>query len=307
MPNLHDIQRRINSVNSTKQITRTMEMVSAAKIRKATERVAATTPYSDSMAEMLGHVAESAGGSENPLLQEHDEVKNVLAIAVVSDRGLAGGFNANVLRTVEKQIKKLSAEGVDTHVIACGKKAISYFSFRGIELDMVFKDLSADPTFDEAATIAQRAITGYTNGDYDKVVIVYNHAKKAAEQTLRTETILPIDASALAREEDFSKALEAGVAAEAEENVSTGDVDFEPSAEDVLDSLLPAYVKMMIYHALVDSACGEQGARRNAMKSATDNATEMVETLERYYNRVRQGAITTEINEIVGGAAALEE
>lgn len=307
MPNLHDIQRRINSVNSTKQITRTMEMVSAAKIRRATERVAAATPYSDSMAEMLANVAVSGGTLDNPLLQEHEDVKNVLAIAVVSDRGLAGGFNSNVLREVEKKIRANQAEGIRTHVVACGKKAISYFSFRGIELDMVFKDLSADPTFEEAAAIATKAIEGYKAGEYDRVVLVYNHAKNAAEQTLQIETILPINPKDLAKDEDFSAAAIAGVDGGATDEVVNGDVDFEPSAEDVLGSLLPAYVRTMIYHALVDSAAGEQGARRNAMKSATDNANEMVETLERYYNRVRQGAITTEINEIVGGAAALEE
>ncbi len=307
MPNLHDIQRRINSVNSTKQITRTMEMVSAAKIRRATERVTEATPYSDSMAEMLGNVAASAGNVDHPLLQEHEGIKNVLVIAVVSDRGLAGGFNANVLRCVEKKIQGNTAEGIQSHVVACGKKAISYFSFRGIELDMVFKDMSADPTFDEAAAIASKAIDGYIEGEYDKVVLVYNHAKNAAEQMLRQETILPIDAEELAKEEGFSDVAAAGVDGGSTEGVATGDVEFEPDAEGVLASLLPSYVRTMVYHALVDSAAGEQGARRNAMKSATDNANEMVETLERYYNRVRQGAITTEINEIVGGAAALEE
>ena len=300
MPNLHDLERRINSVNSTKQITRTMEMVAAAKIRRATERVEAATPYSDSMAEMLANVAANAGGAENALLQTHDEVKSILAIAVVSDRGLAGGFNTNVLRQVEKIIAEVRAQGAEAHVIACGKKAISYFKFRGIELDMVFKDLSADPTVEEATAIATRAIAGYEAGEYDRVVLVYNHAKNAAEQQLREEVVLPIDTQSFAAGADAQEA-------EAEQAAVKGDVIFEPSSEAVLDSLLPAYVKTMIYHALVDSAAGEQGARRTAMKSATDNANEMVETLTRYYNRVRQGAITTEINEIVGGAAALEE
>lgn len=306
MPNLHDIERRINSVNSTKQITRTMEMVAAAKIRRASERVIAATPYSDSMAEMLANVAERAGGSENPLLQEHEEIKNVLVIAVVSDRGLAGGFNSNVLRHVEKYIKTLTTDGATAHVIACGKKAISYFTFRRIAMDLVFKDLSADPTIEEATAIATNAINGYINGDYDKVVLVYNHAKNAAEQILTVEAILPVDASSVAKKEDFSDLEGKGVSDDGTETVE-GDVIFEPGADAVLDGLLPAYVKTMIYHALVDSAAGEQGARRNAMKSATDNANDMVETLQRYYNRVRQGAITTEINEIVGGAAALEE
>ncbi len=303
MPNLHDIERRINSVNSTKQITRTMEMVSAAKIRRATERMEASAPYSESMGEMLSNVASRAAGSDNPLLQEREEVKSVLFIAVVSDRGLAGGFNSNVLRHVEKAIRARNAEGVESHVIACGKKAISYFSFRKIDLEMVFRDMSSDPTVEEAAAIATKAIEGYSTGIYDQVVLVYNHTKNAAEQVLREEVVLPVDTSnvsvpAASTDEDVKDKATQEVPA---------DTIFEPDTDAVLNGLLPAYVKTMIYHGLVDSAAGEQGARRNAMKSATDNANEMVETLQRYYNRVRQGAITTEINEIVGGAAALEE
>ncbi len=300
MPNLHDLERRINSVNSTKQITRTMEMVAAAKIRKATDRVDAATPYAESMSEMLGNVAESAGNLENALLATHDDEKNILYIAVVSDRGLAGGFNSNVLRHVEREVHAARARGANARVVACGKKAITYFDFRKIELDLTFKDQSADPTLDEALQISARAIEGYTTGEYDRVVLVYNHAKNAAEQQLREEVVLPIDAEALATP---ARVQDEG----AEKAVLQGDSIFEPDAESVLDSLLPAYVKTMIYHALVDSAAAEQGARRTAMKSATDNANEMVETLQRFYNRVRQGAITTEINEIVGGAAALEE
>lgn len=300
MPNLKDIERRINSVTSTKQITRTMEMVAAAKIRRANERVASATPYSESMVEMLAHVARLVNGTESALLQKHDEVKNILVIAVVSDRGLAGGFNSNVLRTIEKMTKAKKAEGVNTHIIACGKKAITYFNYRKIPLAMEFRDLSADPTFEEASSIAAYAMNAYINEEIDEVIVVYNHAKNAAEQVLREEMILPIDTEVL---------LHAGAGEDSEDGDGKPQAvfDFEPSAGDVLESLLPAYVRTTLYHALIDSAAGEQGARRNAMKSATDNANEMVDSLTRLYNRVRQGAITTEISEIVGGAAALEE
>lgn len=303
MPNLHDIERRIGSVSSTKQITRTMEMVSAAKIRRAGERVAAATPYADSMVEMLANVAKRVGGSENALLRKHDEVKNVLFVVVVSDRGLAGGFNSNVLRHVERLMKEKQAAGAATQVVACGKKAVGYFTYRKVEPVLAYSDLSADPTVEEAASIAAYAIEGYENGTIDEVVVVYNHAKNAAEQTLREELVLPVDTAAL--EAELS-----GAGAEAQTQGDPkleGDVIFEPSADAVLDRLLPAYVRTTLYHALIDSAAAEQGARRNAMMSATDNATEMVETLTRLYNRVRQGAITTEISEIVGGAAALED
>jgi F-type H+-transporting ATPase subunit gamma len=173
---------------------------------------------------------------------------------------------------------------------------------------MVFKDMSADPTIEEAASIAAKAIDEYESGECDKVVLVYNHTLNAAEQKLTQEEILPIDSERFAHKQDLSKAESEGVTSAEDDDTSLeGDVIFEPSADAVLDTLLPAYVKTMIYHALIDSAAGEQGARRTAMQSATDNANEMVDTLNRYYNRVRQGAITTEINEIVGGTAALED
>lgn len=299
MPNLHDIERRISSVNSTKQITRTMEMVAAAKIRRATERVEAATPYSNSMMEMLANVAARVNGSENALLRKHDEVKNVLLVVVVSDRGLAGGFNSNALRHAESIMKEKRAAGANVNIVACGKKAIGYFSYRKVEPVLEFKDLSADPTLEEASSIAAYAINGYENGELDEVIVVYNHSKNAAEQQLRDEMVLPIDSEAL-----LASDAEKG---EGEKGALEGDVVFEPDASGVLDRLLPAYVRTTLYHALIDSAAGEQGARRSAMKSATDNANEMVGTLTRLYNRVRQGAITTEISEIVGGAAALED
>ena len=288
MPNLHDIERRINSVNSTKKITRTMEMVAAAKIRFASERVEKATPYSNSMAEMLADVATRVGGAENALLKKHDEVKNVLLVVMVSDRGLAGGFNSNILREAEHLMKAKAAEGAQCHVVACGKKAIGYFAYRGILPEMQFAGLSADPTFDEATRIASYVRDKYATGQVDEVLVFYNHTRNAADQDPRVEQLLPIDVSSISTP---------GTGAEAT-------FDFEPNEAAVLDRLLPAYVETMVYHALIDSAAGEQGARRKAMKSATDNATEIINTLQRQFNRARQGAITTELTEIVAGAAA---
>ena len=223
----------------------------------------------------------------------------MLVVAVVSDRGLAGGFNSNVLRTVEKLIRAKKAQGVEVDVIACGKKAIGFFKYRKIEPVLDFKDLSADPTLEEANAIADYAVKAYEEGSIDEVVLVYNHAKNAAEQVLREEVILPVDTQAV-------MAATADQAEAATDSVPAG-LEFEPEPADVLARLLPAYLRTSIYHALIDSAAGEQSARRSAMHSATENANEMVETLSRLYNRVRQGAITTEISEIVGGAAALED
>ena len=305
MPTLRDIKKRINSVQNTKQITRTMEMVAAAKISRASARVTAATPYSDSMTEMLGSVAGHASALDHPLLAVREDRKRVLVITVVSDRGLAGGFNSNVLRKVENFIRKQEAQGIECEVVACGKKAAAYFKYRGIAPLMTFRDLSADPTLDEAREIAAEAIERYTSTDLDEVVIVYNHARNTADQDLRLEQVLPIAADSFAA---FAGQEDAAVSeAEHEEESSGTSYEFEPDPEDVLAGLLPAYVQTCIYHALIDSAAAEQGARRKAMKAATDNAEEMITTLTRIYNYARQGAITTEISEIVGGAAALED
>ena len=309
MPNLHDIERRISSVSSTKQITRTMEMVAAAKIRRASDRVSNALPWAMAVSDMMQTTAKHAPIDIEPLLQTHDAVKKVLVVVLASDRGLAGGFNSNVLRYAEKIIREKERAGIEVEVVACGKKAIGYFNYRNIKPVMEFQDLSADPTFGEAAQIAQYVAENYAAMNLDEVFLVYNHAKNAAEQTLVEQQVLPIDEKGYEellglkpREEDIFKQWR-----EKDLSKLPGDVDFEPEPGKVMNYLMTAYLRNAFYYALLDSAAGEQGARRNAMKSATDNANEMVSTLERVYNRVRQGAITTEITEIVGGAAALEE
>ena len=309
MPNLHDIERRINSVASTKQITRTMEMVAAAKIRRATERVNDALPWAMAVSDMLINAAKHAPMDSEPLLQVHDEVKRALVVVVTSDRGLAGGFNSNVLRHAEKLIREKERQGVEVEVVACGKKALGYFSYRNIKPVMEFQGLSADPTYEEAAQISAYLAEGYREGTLDEAIIVYNHAKNAAEQRLVEQQVLPVNQQSYAdllglkpKEEDVFASFR-----EKDDTIPPGDLDFEPDAESVMRYLMQAYLRNAFYFALLDSAAGEQGARRNAMKSATDNANEMVSTLTRVYNRVRQGAITTEITESVGGAAALEE
>lgn len=309
MPNLHDIERRINSVSSTKQITRTMEMVAAAKIRRATERAENALPWANIISNMLISTAKYAPLEDEPTLQKHDEVKKTVVVVVTSDRGLAGGFNSNVLRHAEKVIKEKERQGIEVEVIACGKKAISYFTYRGIKPVFEFRDLSADPTYEEAAEISQYTGDGYHYGRNDEVILIFNHAKNSAEQVLIEQQVLPVDLTPYAdvlglkpKDEDVfdyfrTKDLES----------LPGDVSFEPDAATCLFELMKAHLRNTYYYALIDSAAAEQGARRSAMKSATDNANEMAETLTRLYNRVRQGAITTEITEIVGGAAALEE
>lgn len=178
MPNLHDIERRINSVTSTKQITRTMEMVAAAKIRRASERVENSLPWACAISDMLISTAKYAPFDADALLQVHDEVKRCLIVVVASDRGLAGGFNSNVLRHAEKLIKEKERQGIEVEVAACGKKAIGYFSYRGIEPVFEFAGLSADPTYEQASQLSVYAGDGYHYGKLDEVFVIYNHAKK---------------------------------------------------------------------------------------------------------------------------------
>ena len=309
MPNLHDIERRINSVTSTKQITRTMEMVAAAKIRRASDRAINAMPWAYSINDMIIQTAPNAPIDAETLLQTHDEIKKCLIVTVVSDRGLAGGFNSNVLRRVEQIMKEKELQGISCEVVACGKKAIGYFNYRNIKPVLEFAGLSADPTYEQAVAISVYAGDAYHNGEIDEIILIYNHAKNAAEQRLIEQQVLPINQQTYAdilgiapKEEDIFKQFK-----EQDLEKLPGDVDFEPDAQSVMNYLMKTYLRNAFFFALLDSAAGEQGARRNAMKSATDNANEMVATLTRVYNRARQGAITTEITEIVGGAAALEE
>ncbi|MHB8761876.1 MAG: ATP synthase F1 subunit gamma [Coriobacteriia bacterium] len=294
MPNLRDIKQRIVSVQSTRQITRTMEMVATAKIRKAQERIESARPYAFSMVEVLQNVARYVQGATHPLLEEHPERTRIVAVVITSDRGLAGAFNSNILRMAEDLRRAESSEGVDVDVIAVGKKAAAYLRYRGVEPLAAYRDISDKPTFADARAIAAHIIPRYVTGEIDAAYILFNRFKSVAEQRPETYQLLPVERRVMESQEDELSRVRA-------------EYLFEPSPEVVLEHLLPTYVETLVYRALMESAASEQGARRTAMKSATDNASEMITTLTRSYNRARQAAITTEIAEIVGGAAALEE
>ena len=309
MPNLHDIERRINSVTLTKQITRTMEMVAAAKIRRASIRMEDSLPWAAALSDMLVSTSAYSRIKDDPLLNPHDELKHSVLVVVSSDRGLAGGFNSNVLRAAEKLMKEKEAQGIRVSIIACGKKACSYFEYRGIKPLVEIKDRSADPTYAEASEIGEYVRKGYLAGEIDEVLIVFNHMVNAGEQRLVTKTTLPIPRESFVKQMEMKK-FEKDLYFDFREHIDDkyeGAIEFEPDTRHCLIYLEAEYLRTDVYFALVDSAAAEQGARRTAMKSATDNATEMIATLTRIYNRERQGAITTEISEIVGGAAALEE
>jgi len=293
MPNLRDIKKRIVSVESTRQITRTMEMVSTAKIKRAQERIESARPYALAMMELLGNVTRYASGAAHPLLAVREERSKVVVVSVTSDRGLAGAFNSTILRQTEDYLREMNAAGAEVDLIAVGKKAAAYFMYRGVTPTAIYRDISDKPTFADAKSIANHVIRAYSDAEIDEVVVIFNRFVNVAEQSPEKHVLLPIAATAL------------------DEAAESSDVSaeylFEPDAESVLGDLLPTYVEALIFRSLMESAAAEQGARRKAMKAATDNASEMITTLTRSYNRARQAAITTEISEIIGGAAALED
>ena len=303
MASLRDINRRIRSVRSTRQITHTMEMVSTTKIMKALETAAEAAPYKDAIKSMLANVAVQGSGVQDPLLVPNDDAGTALVICIASDRGLAGGFNVQVQRAVQHRIVEFAAQGLQTDLITCGKKPTEFFRYQGIEPVLSYEGISAEPTYQQANQIAHYVIDGYRSHKLAEVEVWYQHAKSRVEQTLTQEALLPLSHDALRmpnepRHEEAVSPIEV-------EHHST--FTFDPSPEEVLGYLIPAYVRTIIHHALIDSAAAEHGARRRAMQAATENADEIIETLSREYNRIRQSSITTEINEIVGGAQALEE
>lgn len=285
------------------QITRTMEMISTARIQQALKAAEEAEPYKDAITEMLANVAGASGSTKFALMQQHDCEQTVLYILMASDRGLAGGFNIVPQREVEREMRALAAEGKKPLIITCGRKPTEYFTYRNINPAMSFTGISATPNMDEADRIASFVMDGYSSGKIDRVVIKYWHAKNRMEQVNVTENLLPISRESLMMPNKLrtrEALMEVGAHYDPE-------FRFEPSADKVLGYLLPAYIRTVVFHALLDSAAAEHGARRRAMQSATDNAKEVLSTLGRTYNRVRQGSITTELNEIIGGASALEE
>ena len=285
------------------QITRTMEMISTARIQHALARAEEASPYKDAITNMLANVASAGSNSTEPLLRKHDEEKHVLFIVIASDRGLAGGFNVLQQRAVDHEMRSLAQRGIKSSVITCGRKPTEYFTYRKIKPVLSFVGVSSEPTMDEADRISSYVIDGYVRGEIDRVVLLYWHAKNRVDQTQVTEQLLPIERESLMMP---NKPRKPEALYEVRHKIDPV-YRFEPSAEEVLGYLMPAYFRTVIYHALLDSAAAEHGARRRAMQSATDNAKEVIASLSRTYNRGRQDSITTELNEIIGGASALED
>ena len=291
MASLRDIRRRIASVQNTRKITKAMEMVAAAKLRRNQQRIEALRPYAGDMIEMMCDLATYSSEALNyALVKERPDVHTVAVVAMTGDRGLAGAFNSNVVRKALEIEGKLRADGVETRVIAVGRKGVGTLTFRGCRLEKMWQGLSDRPEYHDARAIAAYLIELYTSGEVDRVRLVYNHFTSPIEQTLLDDVILPVPQEAITREDGEKRPVT---------------YLYEPDPAEILEKLLPAYVEIAVYRALLESSASEQGARMTAMRNASEAAEEMLESLTLALNRARQAAITQEILEVVAGAEAL--
>jgi F-type H+-transporting ATPase subunit gamma len=316
MANLLDIKRRIRSVKNTQQITKAMKMVAAAKLRRSQEQILGTRPYALELAKVTAKLAQGAraaaldaedlseaemeAGAEargvHPLLEVRPEEK-VLLLVVTGDRGLAGSFNANVLRRSQQTLRRWS----DLELLLLGKKGAEFFGRRSTAIRGAFRDLFTEVTYERAREIADDVARAYAERQYDAVYVIYNQFKSLLQQELTEERLLPIPVG------DAGLGAEAaGEAGESARREPGTDYLYEPSPDSILAHILPRYVTFQIYRVLLESQAAEHAARRAAMDSATNNAGEMIEKLTLSYNRARQAAITTELIEVVSGANALE-
>jgi F-type H+-transporting ATPase subunit gamma len=291
------LRGRIRTVQATKKITRAMELIAASRIVRAQQRVAAAVPYSDQITEVVKDLAAAGGSTESPLLAGRETVKNVAYVVITADRGLCGGYNAGVQRAAEGEIKADVLQGRDYSVIAVGRKAESYFRFRGYKIKAQFAGFSDAPSYANAKEIGRHVIDLFVNGEVDRVELVYTRFISAGSQEVVQRPLVPLERETVAGGD--------GRPAAADGAVAKADFEYEPDTTTILDSLLPKYIEARIYAALLNAAASEHAFRQRAMKSATDNAEELIKNLSRIMNRARQDSITTEIMEIVSGAEAL--
>lgn len=287
------LRRRINSVKATKKITRAMELIAASRVVRAQQRANAARPYARQITKVIEDLAASGASVDHPLLREAENVRKIGYVVLTSDRGLAGAYNSSVIRAAERELQANQLEGIDYELITIGRKAEGYFKFRNYRIAAAYEGISDKPTYDNAREVAEYITQLFQSGGVDKVILAFTEFMSIASQKVAVRTFLP-----LARTEDISAAGSAAAVAAYE---------FEPSPEAVLSDLLPRYVEARLFAALLDAAASEHANRQRAMKSATDNAEDMIVRLGRQLNRARQDAITTEIMEIVAGAEGLKE
>jgi F-type H+-transporting ATPase subunit gamma len=288
------LRRRIRSVESTKKITKAMELISASQIVRAQGRVAAARPYSEQITDVIRNLAAGgAGGTDQPLLAGREEVRTVGFVVLTADRGLAGGYNPSVIRAAERALKAEVAAGHDYSLILVGKKAQAYFKFRKYKIDAAFQGFSDKPSYEDARAVAAEVLARFSDGRVDRVELVYTQFLSLASQRVQNRRFVPLETLA----EDVGAA----------DTGPRADYEFEPEPDAILGQLVPRYVEARLFAAMLDAAASEHAARQRAMKSATDNAEELIKVLARRMNRARQESITSEIMEIVGGAEALSQ
>jgi F-type H+-transporting ATPase subunit gamma len=306
MASQRDVKNRISSVKNIQKITRAMEMVAAARLRRAEQRIAALRPYADALRRMTRQAAQAAGAeaSRLPLLSEHDSKSNVGLLLITGDRGLAGGFNSQIIRAGIKIADELGDDGLQAVWYATGRRGVSSLTFRGRELSGSYTGFADRPAYADARSIADDLITGYIDGRLDGVEIVYNAYISPLTQEVTRETLLPLSAATIAaegpEEQQSGEPLEHG-----SPPTPRALVDYEPDPEEILKRLVPDYVEISIYRALVESTAGFFGAQMTAMRSASENAGEIITDLTLQMNRARQAEITQEIMEVVAGAEGL--
>jgi F-type H+-transporting ATPase subunit gamma len=305
------LRRRIKSVQSTKKITKAMELIAASRIVKAQQRVLAARPYSEQILTVLHHLSSGGAASVNPLLQPRsdDEVQTVEYVVLAGDRGLCGGFNSGNIRTAELAMNRERASGRDVVLVTVGKKAESYFKFRKYAIAASIKGVMDRPTYEDARRIADEVLPRFAAGEVQRVQLVYTEFLSASSQRVVDRRFLPLDAEAMGLTvADQTGAGPSGQAARQPGHANDGptaDYEYEPDPTEILDALLPRYVEARLFGALLASSASFFAAQQRAMASASDNADELITKLTRLRNRARQDAITTEIMEIVGGAEAL--
>jgi F-type H+-transporting ATPase subunit gamma len=300
MATQRDVKNRIDSVKNIRKITRAMEMVAAARLRRAEQRIAHLRPYAGAIRRMTRQAAEAAGGEVGklPILQQHESEQTIAILLVTADRGLAGAFNSQILRAGTRAAVDYEAEGRDVTFYASGRRGVSSLAFRKREVAGAYVGFTERPSYADAREIAEDLMTAYIDGKVDRVDIFYNGYVSPLVQEVRRETLLPLqEATILETTED-----------EDSDDEGTGHhalVEYEPGPEEILERLIPDYVEISLYRALLESTASELGARMTAMRNASENAAEVIEDLTLEMNRARQAEITQEIMEVVAGAEAL--
>jgi F-type H+-transporting ATPase subunit gamma len=292
---VQDLKRRIRSIRNTRKITKAMELVASARLRRAQARIEAMRPYADRMMELMVGTARASTSLQGLTLLQRRDVKTAAIVPLTGDRGLAGAFNAQVLRHAFAVDRQLRSEGVEVRWLVAGKKGRSTLSFRNYDLEASWTGFSDRPAYSDAQAIAHRAAELYENGEVDRVVLVYNQFVSALVQRVVEQDVLPIPEQLLERDREEER----------EQAALLGDFIYEPEPEEILHRLLPVYVETEIFRALLESAASEQGARMTAMRNASGNAADLISSLTLDMNRARQAEITQEILEVVAGADAL--